>query len=331
MRWLDSIIYSLDMNLSKLRETVKERGVCPAAVHGIAKLDMTYRLNNSSHLRVEGVVKRRRLSTGPHFSDDPAKSPKIWPFSFSPGNTFSCFKKNLTTPLTVHTFAWLPISSPLCRGWPPTICHLINTSAFNNTQVTSSLTLLKIGLTPSFFIPHCTIFKLGRQPGMYMQKRVTCVSALVCTVHRVGGSCGSVSRPSLSEMSEVELGAHVPSSEKIKRSSKSVVRACVYGSWLGGQVCMTSWFPTKRLFILWACCKHASSSAPHISSSLGLFSVSSNHLTYVDTSHASASEFPEAQRHGSSMHACLPRDPPQWGPQASTPRGWVCVCHTAGT
>ena len=105
MRWLDSIIYSLDMNLSKLRETVKERGVCPAAVHEIAKLDMTHRLNNSSHLRVEGVVKRRRLSTGPHFSDDPAKSPKIWPFSFSPGNTFSCFKKNLTTPLTVHTFA----------------------------------------------------------------------------------------------------------------------------------------------------------------------------------------------------------------------------------
>ena len=114
-------------------------------------------------------------------------------------------------------------------------------------------------------------------------------------------------------MSEVELGAHVPSSEKIKRSSKSVVRACVYGSWLGGQVCMTSWFPTKRLFILWARSKHASSSAPHISSSLGLFSMSSNHLAYVDMSHASSSEFPEAQRHGASMHSCLP----QRGPQAS--------------
>ena len=37
MRWLDSIINSVDMNLSKLQETVKDRGRCLAAVCGVAK------------------------------------------------------------------------------------------------------------------------------------------------------------------------------------------------------------------------------------------------------------------------------------------------------
>jgi len=37
MRWLDSITHSIDMNLSKLQETVKDRGVWCAAVHGVSK------------------------------------------------------------------------------------------------------------------------------------------------------------------------------------------------------------------------------------------------------------------------------------------------------
>ena len=37
MRWLDSISNSMDMYLSKLQETVKDRGVWHAAVHGVAK------------------------------------------------------------------------------------------------------------------------------------------------------------------------------------------------------------------------------------------------------------------------------------------------------
>ena len=36
-RWLDSIPDSTDMNLSKLRETVKDRGIWYAAVHGVTK------------------------------------------------------------------------------------------------------------------------------------------------------------------------------------------------------------------------------------------------------------------------------------------------------
>ena len=38
MRWLVSIIYSMDMNLSKLWETVEDRGALHATVHGVAKI-----------------------------------------------------------------------------------------------------------------------------------------------------------------------------------------------------------------------------------------------------------------------------------------------------
>ena len=54
MRWLDGVIDSMDMSLSKLQEIVKGRETWRAAVYGVTKSRI--RLNNNNYCAIQPTL-----------------------------------------------------------------------------------------------------------------------------------------------------------------------------------------------------------------------------------------------------------------------------------
>ena len=62
MKWLDSITESMDMNLSKLWETVEDKEAWHAIVHGITK---SQQLDNITKKNAETNMQTKTLNSSP--------------------------------------------------------------------------------------------------------------------------------------------------------------------------------------------------------------------------------------------------------------------------
>ena len=111
MRWLDGITDSIDMNLSKLRETVKDRKAWHATVHWVAK-SWTWLSDWTTNYV---IISLRHSRASPHMVTE-----HTWVYLLPISQTCLHFSSLPLTPQTLILSAWLWCWS--C-SWLPT-CSL---------------------------------------------------------------------------------------------------------------------------------------------------------------------------------------------------------------
>ena len=115
MRWLDSIANSVDMNLSKPRETVEGRGVQHATVHGITESQTQLRDWTTNNYILRVLVPRVPADTQIHGYSRPLykMAECTWPSTFT-DSTICGFRRLWMVLGRLNPEMWSPWRSVNC-------------------------------------------------------------------------------------------------------------------------------------------------------------------------------------------------------------------------